>query len=134
MIVFPFPFFIIITEQIAIFLQSSSALIYSLENIAVTLKNCSESCQISLLSKCRILPGTIKRKNISKLLKIGLLGAGHVFLHVQTVDSEGITEEIISQYQMCFWNLNVEYREQTRSRHHESITARRPPENHITSH
>lgn len=40
-------------------------------------------------------------------MKIGLLGAGHVFLHMQTVDSEGITEEIISPHQMCFWDMNT---------------------------
>lgn len=67
-------------------------------------------------------------------MKIVLLWAGHVFLHMQTVDSEGIAEEIISQYQMCFRNLKMEYRDKTQSRHHVSITARRTPENHITSH
>lgn len=50
-------------------------------------------------------------------MKIGVLGAGHVFLHMQTVDSEEITEETISQYQMCFWNLSMEYKEKTQSRH-----------------
>lgn len=57
-------------------------------------------------------------------MKIGVLGAGHVFLHMQTVESKGITEETISQYQMCFWNLSMEYKEKTQSRHHVSFTAR----------
>lgn len=74
-------------------------------------KNDSERCQISLHSKFRLSPGSAKRKHISEIMKIVLLGAGHVILHRQTVGSEGIMEEIIPQYQMSFWNLNMEYGE-----------------------
>lgn len=53
-------------------------------------KNYSENYQVSLLLKNRTPPSSIKRKNILKLMKIGLLGANHFIPYMKMADYEEI--------------------------------------------